>query len=126
VTRTRASAKKAGGVFERLIADYLALRIDDRIDRRVRTGAKDCGDISGLRVHGQRVVVEIKSVARTSIAEWVTEAHAEAGNDDALVGIVIAKRHGKGWPGEQWVHMTVDDLVALIMGLPVDDKEATS
>jgi hypothetical protein len=46
----------------------------------------------------------------------VTEAHIEAGNDDALVGIVIHKRHGAANPGQQWVSCTVDDLLALLTG----------
>ena len=37
--RSRASAKSAGARFERHIADYLAAHVDDRIDRRVKTGA---------------------------------------------------------------------------------------
>ena len=116
MTRTRASARKAGSTFERVIADYLAERVDDRIDRRVKTGANDKGDIGGVRIHGQRVVIEVKNAARTDLPAWTREAHLEAGNDDALVGIVAHKRHGVGSPGEQWVTMTVDDLVALLTG----------
>ncbi len=117
MTRTRASAKQAGARFERAIADYLAQQLDDdRVDRRVKTGAKDRGDIAGLRVHGQRLVVEIKDCARTKLSAWMNEAHEEAGNDDALTGVVVHKRHGIGDPGRQWVTMTVDDLVALITG----------
>ncbi len=115
--RTRSSAKAAGSRFERQIADHLAQVLeDDRIDRRVKTGAKDRGDIAGLRAHGQRIVLELKDCARVNLAGWITEAHLEAGNDDALVGLVVSKRHGVGNPGEQWVHMTVDDLVALLTG----------
>lgn len=117
MTRTRASAKQAGARFERAIADYLARQLDDdRVDRRVKTGAKDRGDIAGLRVHGQRLVVEVKDCARTELPAWTNEAREEAGNDDALTGVVVHKRHGVGDPGRQWVSMTVDDLVALITG----------
>ena len=38
------------------------------------------------------------------------------GNDDAVAGVVVHKRHGKGAPGAQWVTMTVDDLIALLTG----------
>ena len=58
MTRTRASAKAAGTRFERLIADTLAAHVDDRIDRRAKTGARDKGDIGGLRHMGGRVVIE--------------------------------------------------------------------
>lgn len=41
MTRSRASAKTAGSRFERAVADYLAEHVDDRIDRRAKTGAKE-------------------------------------------------------------------------------------
>ena len=117
MTRNRASAKAAGSRFERAIADYLATVLDDdRIDRRPKAGAKDRGDIGGLRIHGQRIVVECKDTARVSLPAWTKEAHIEAGNDDALVGVVISKRQGVGDPARQWVHMELRDLVSLITG----------
>ena len=118
MARSRASAKAAGSKFERDIADHLAKLVDDRIDRRVKTGAKDRGDIGGVRVHGQRLVLECKNTSRINLGTWITEAHVEAGNDDALAGVIVHKRHGKGKPGDQWVTMTVDDLIALITGEP--------
>ena len=115
--RSRSSAKAAGARTERMVADYLAAALDDdRIDRRVKTGAKDKGDIGGLRVHGQRLVLEVKDCAKQELPKWVSEAHTEAGNDDALVGVVVAKRRGTADPGRYWVHCTLDDLLALITG----------
>ena len=116
MTRNRASAKAAGSSFERLIADCLAKHVDDRIDRRVKSGAKDKGDVAGLRHMGQRVVIECKSVARLSLAEWVEEADVERGNDDAVAGLVVHKRKGKGQALDQYVTTTVRDLVALLTG----------
>lgn len=121
MTRNRASAKAAGARFERSIADGLAKALDDdRIDRRVKTGAKDRGDIGGVRIHGQRLVLELKDCARLDLPGWTREAQLEAGNDDALAGVVVSKRRGTTDPLEQWVHMTVADLVALISGERVD------
>lgn len=115
--RSRTSAKKAGATFETAVAAYLNAHVDDRIERRTRNGAKDRGDVSGLRTpHGARLVVEVKNTARTNLAVWATEAQIEAGNDDALAGLVVSKRHGKSDPGQQWVHMTLADLVALLTG----------
>lgn len=114
--RSRASAKKAGSTFERIIADYLAAHIDDRIDRRVKTGAKDRGDIAGVRCHGQRVVIEAKNTARVNLSPWAGEAAVERGNDDALAGVIAHKRHGNGDPGSQWISMELRELVALITG----------
>jgi hypothetical protein len=37
-------------------------------------------------------------------------------NDEALAGVVIHKRHGKGKAGDQWVTMPLADLVAILTG----------
>lgn len=115
MTRTRASAKAAGSRFEREVADYLAEVLDDdRIDRRVTTGARDKGDIAGIRVNGHRIVCECKNHVRLDLAGWYAEASIQAANDDAALGIVIHKRHGTGYPGRSWVTMTLADLAWLI------------
>lgn len=116
MSRTRASARAAGSRFERSIADYLAEHVDDRIDRRVKTGAKDRGDIGGWRFAGRRIVAECKDVARLSLGTWINEAETERGNDGALVGLVIHKRRGTADPGDQYVTLTLRDLVALTTG----------
>lgn len=117
MARSRKSAKAAGAKFERTVADYLAAHVDDRIDRRVKTGAKDRGDIAGVRHMGHRVVIEVKDYGgQIKAAEWTAEAQVEAGNDDALVGVVVAKRRGVADAGRQWVVMELDDLVALLTG----------
>ena len=116
MARNRASAKAAGARFERAIADCLAALVDDRIDRRVKTGNKDRGDIAGLRHMGGRVVLECKDVTKLAIGSWVNEAEVERGNDDALAGLVIHKRRGVSDPLEQYVTGTVRDLVALLTG----------
>lgn len=113
MTRSRASAKAAGTRFERLIADCLAALIDDRIDRRVKTGNKDRGDIGGWRYAGHRLVIECKDVARLDLSGWVDEAEVERGNDDALAGFVVHKRRGHGDPLDQYVTCTLRDLIAL-------------
>ncbi len=124
MTRSRASAKAAGTRHETSVAAYLADHVDDRIERRARTGAKDRGDISGLRTRdGHRVAVECKNTTRMNLAGWYAEARVEAGNDDALLGLVVSKRHGKGDPGSQWVHMELRDLVALLTGVRPEEGQ---
>jgi hypothetical protein len=75
MTRNRASAKAAGSRTERRVADYIADKMDDdRIDRRVKTGAKDRGDIGGVRsATGERVVVEVKDTTRVTLGTWMNE-----------------------------------------------------
>ena len=116
MARNHRSAKSAGSAFERQVADYLRDHVDDRIDRRVKTGAKDKGDIAGLRHMGQRIVIECKNTARINLGTWANEAEIARGNDDAGVGVIAHKRHGKGQPADQWVTMTLGDLVALLTG----------
>jgi len=117
MSRSRASAKQAGTKFETSIAQHLAIHVDDRIERRRQTGAKDRGDLSGIRVLGNRIVAELKDYGGViHAATWITEAELEAANDDAAAGIVIAKRRGTTDPGRQWVLMDVDTLITLITG----------
>lgn len=116
---TSAYNRSKGSSFERDVADYLALELDDnRIDRRPRRGVKDRGDIGGVRIRGERLVLEAKHCKRVELAQWVKEAEAERGNDDALAGVVVHKRVGKGKAqmAEQYVTMTLGDFVALITG----------
>lgn len=117
MSRSNRSARQAGAKFERSIADYLAAHYDDdRIDRRVKHGAKDRGDIAGMRVHGQPLVIECKNTTRLDLAGWAAEAETERGNDDALAGVIIHKRHGKTSPAQQWVTMTLHEFLAVIDG----------
>lgn len=115
MARNRKTAKDAGTRFESLVAAYLAAHIDDRIERR-RLSGRDRGDIAGFRHMGARLVVECKNVSRLNLATWVTEAETERGNDDATAGLVVHKRHGKGDPSDQYVTLTLGDLVALLNG----------
>jgi hypothetical protein len=118
VTRSRKSAKTAGTWLETATARYLAEHVDDRVERRTRNGAKDRGDISGLRtVGGGRIVVECKEYGgRLLPGQWLGEADLERGNDDAIAGVVVAKRRGTTLPGDQYVLMTLRDFVALLTG----------
>ena len=118
--RSRASAKAAGARHEIDVAKYLAVHLDDRIERRVRNGNKDRGDLGGIRMSpalgGGRVVAELKNVSGLHLTGWYKEACIEAMNDDAALGVLIHKAHGVSAPGAQWVTMTVDDLIVLLCG----------
>ena len=117
MARSHASARAAGARFERTIADWLATHVDDRIDRRVKTGNKDKGDIGGLRHMGGRIVLELKDYGgRYLLGPWLREADIERGNDDAICGAVVIKRRGTTDPGDQVVAMTMRDFVALLTG----------
>ena len=118
MTRNRASAKAAGSSFERLVADFLATRLDDdRIDRRVKRGSDDRGDIGGVRtITGGRVVLEAKNTSRDNLPAWIREAEVERGNDDALIGVVVHKKHGSANPADQYVTMSLETFAVLLEG----------
>jgi hypothetical protein len=116
MTRSMKSARNAGTAMETLVARYLNIHVDDRIERRTRNGGKDRGDIGGLRHMAQRIVIEVKNTSRINLAGWAAEAETERGNDDALAGLIVHKRVGKGRAEDQWVTMTLGELVALLNG----------
>ena len=72
MTRSRKTAREAGTKFERLIADWLKVRLNnDNIDRRTRNGRLDRGDIGQVRAAlGGRVVLELKDPATTFPGGW--------------------------------------------------------
>lgn len=110
-------SKAKGTSFERLVADGFAEHLsDDRIDRSPLRGNADRGDISGLVNPFGKISVECKNVAKLNLAGWITEAENERGNADANAGIVIHKRKGKGRFLDQYVTLTVRDLLALGWG----------
>jgi hypothetical protein len=119
MTRSRASAKQAGTRFETTTCAYLADKLsDDRIERRRLSGANDRGDITGLRIWGQRAVLEMKDYGgRVEVGPWLNEAEIERNNDDALFAAVVAKRKGTTKPEEQVVFMSMADFVTLVSGV---------
>lgn len=118
--RTNRSARDAGTRFERAVADYLAgLLGDGGIDRQVKAGRRDVGDIRGVFMRGGRVAVECKDYGgRHDLPQWLREAEAERGNADAAYGVVVWKRRGTADPAEQYVTMTLRTFAAMLAGGP--------
>jgi hypothetical protein len=109
-----------GASFERLIGNHFqenwVADSAEFIDRRVKTGAKDKGDLVNVRIGRHRLAVECKNSTehRMNLSGWVKEAHDEAANDGAVVGLVVHKRKGIGAAGRQFVSMELDDLITLL------------
>lgn len=116
--RSRKSAKSAGTRFERSVADYLSKVLgDEAIDRQVKTGSLDKGDIRGVSIHGKPVVIECKDYAgRSELPQWYREAEAERGNRDAEFAVVVWKRRGTADPAKQHVSMTLETFTAIAAG----------
>ncbi len=107
---------RKGASFERTIADYLGNYFDDgMIDRRIKHGSNDTGDITGFHWHCKRVVVECKSEKNfgSRLADYVQEAEIERGNDDAFMGVTVVKRpkYGNKHVGGNYVVMTLDTFL---------------
>ena len=118
MTRTPQTARKAGPKFEQDVVTWLAQVLgDDRIERRRMNGKNDRGDVTGLRIWGKRAVLECKDYGgQVKVGPWLNEAEIERGNDDAMFAAVVAKRRGKGDPGDQLVMMTMRDFAYLVTG----------
>ncbi|MDY4041002.1 MAG: hypothetical protein SOY67_02695 [Collinsella sp.] len=112
---SRQTAK--GTRFESAVAAYLA-ELDPRIERRVKHGTKDRGDIGGVLLHGRRVVVECKDRRRMELSAWLSEAETERGNDDADHAVVVHHRAGRGTRsmGDQYVTMTLATFRDMLAG----------
>lgn len=99
-----------GAYGERRVADWLKGQGWVYADRRVKTGARDTGDIGGLPV-----VIEVKNCKTMALAAWLDEATLEARNAGVDLGVVFHHRRGKGSPAEWYVTMSgqaFSDLLA--------------
>ena len=95
-------------------------------ERRTLSGAADKGDINCA----PGLVIECKSQARHSWAEWLDEATAEASTvGPGTVGIVWAHRRGKADPGAGYVVMTGATATQLLRlagyGNPLEDDSTS-
>ena len=117
------ASKRKGTAFESLIVAGLQQHLGDGVCRRATTGSKDRGDIHGLYIRGLRTVAECKNTKATQLGSHWNEVEVERGNDDADVGLLIHKRHGKGQALDQWVTLTVRELLTIIIGSrPAEDS----
>lgn len=93
--------KAKGTLLESKVVNYLRARLGDSeqtIHREVLHGTKDQGDITGLRIHGQPVVLECKNYSTYTgrLKEWMQKGRTEAGNADAPYWFVVFKQKGLG------------------------------
>lgn len=117
MTRNRKTAKDAGTRFETNIVTYLQERVNPLIERRRPSGGKDRGDITGWHWSGMRIVAECKNYGgQLKPGPWLDEAETERANDDADIGLVIAKRRGHTDPARQFVLMELATLIDLMNG----------
>lgn len=105
---------RKGASFERVMADWFQAQWSRYIDRKVKTGARDQGDIANFFVGDHGVTIECKNLKSYDLAGAVREAEEESANAGTLCGIAVVKRKGKGQPADQYVVMTAHSFVKLL------------
>lgn len=114
-------SKQKGTKFESLIVAALQEHLGPEICRRTTNGHRDRGDVHGLYIRGLRTVAELKNTKAAQLGSHWNEVEVERGHDDADVGLLIHKRHGKGQALDQWVTLTVRELLTIITGTRPED-----
>jgi hypothetical protein len=105
------SANKARGTrWESAVVAFLIERGWVNAERRALHGTNDLGDVVGI----PGVVIEAKSQARHSLAEWLDEAEVERSNAGARIGVCWFKRRGHTSAGKGYVLMTGETFVELL------------
>ncbi len=105
------SVNKARGTrWESAVVDFLRNNAFLHAERRALNGSRDLGDVTGI----PGVVIECKSQARHSLAEWVDEAEQERANAHADVAAVWVKRRGFTSAGNGYVVMDGETFAYLL------------
>jgi hypothetical protein len=110
VTRSRATARKAGTAWETAIVNTLTTHGWPHAERRRLNGTRDRGDIAGI----PGLVIEAKNTNRLEVAAAVDEANVEALNANAPIGVAWFKRKGKTSPLDGYVVMSGDTFLRLL------------
>lgn len=114
MSRGRAAARAAGTWLERVTAEYLAEVLGVDVTREAKHGARDLGDIHGVRTPVGRLVIECKNTVRPDLPQWWREAQTERVNADAAHAVIVHKRVGSRDPAQQWVTCDLATLASLI------------
>lgn len=100
-----------------------ALREDGflRAKRKALAGGADEGDIGGISTDTCELIIEAKNVRSYNFPAWTDEAEVEAhntmvdfGGSVEVIGVVAAKRNGKGDIRRSIIAMDYDTFVALL------------
>lgn len=119
-------SKQKGTAFETAVTKFMRLYYP--VERRALQGAHDTGDIAGLTIHGQPIVVECKNTRQLNISEHMKEAIREAQNAHAAFPVLVqhAPRIGFDKPdntGQQWAILQLSDFMQLLYLAGGNDAE---
>ncbi len=109
-------SKAKGTAFESDVAGYLRRHTPLDVERRTLGGVNDRGDLSGVFLGGERVVVECKATKRMDLAGHWGETQREAEVDGAAYGFLVVKRPGCGSKnvGRSYVVMDLEQLARIL------------
>ena len=102
-------SKRKGTAFERSIADHLR-HYWPYADRAPLTGNKDRGDIAGT----PGIVWECKNAKTIKLSEWLDETETERDNAEAEIGILVVKRRGHAFAGDQYAIVPLEIMIDLL------------
>lgn len=105
-------SRDKGARYERKVAAFLRARLSIRAERRVEQWRAGGDDI--VHDFDSWLSIEAKDVAATSLGSWVDQSVASAGE---RVAVVFHHRRGNSNPANDFVTMTGEDFVALVVGL---------
>lgn len=108
------TASRKGYALEAQVRDYLTAEGLPVVRPQHAGASRDIGDLVGIELGGRPLLIECKNHKAMALAGWVDAARAKAAEDDLAMAVVVHKRVGRGRPEEQYVTMTLGDLVTLL------------
>lgn len=107
------ASRDKGKRAEQAVAKWLRANGWHAITTRAASGMQKGDDLQT----NTGVSWEVKDHSRMELAAWLDQARSNAGDKPA---VVIAKRRGKGSPGEWYAVMSGSDLLRLLPGVTWD------
>ena len=108
--RSVSKQRAKGTAFETLIVRYLNDHGFPHAERRALHGTADLGDITGT----PGIIWECKNHKQLRLSEWMTQTETEKQNADAEIGVLVAKRSGRGTADDQYAIVTLETMVRLL------------
>lgn len=110
-TKSARAVKRTGREWENKVAEVLSAALMRKVERRVRTGAKDQGDIVGV----PGWTLECKAEKGMDLAGWLNEAKVEAGHAGTYLYAVVAKRRNHA-PEHAYVILPLWAFARVLLG----------
>lgn len=104
------TAKRKGATTEQRWVDYLRQTGWPYAERRHLSGSADRGDIAGC----PGVTIEVKSGAKVTVAQWMSELEVEMANDRTEVGYIAVRPRLQPSPEQWWCVVPAPVMLRLL------------